>query len=134
MLSLLALLQWRLETGLMFGLASWTGGLLGPAIETYHSRTLRAQLERDVPRLVRRGSLPDLFELIDNAERRRHDGEGYSVAASQYLAAQIEINHIEKSDTAKSESAELIGQHWAAMSCIIGAMIIVMILFLVEAL
>jgi hypothetical protein len=134
MLSLLALLQWRLETGPQFGLASWIGGLLGPAIETYHSRATRMQLEKDIPRLVRRGSLPDMFEVIDNAERRRHDAEGFAIANAQYAAAQAEINQIESSDTAKTESAELLSQQWAAMCCIIGAMMAIMILFLAETL
>lgn len=134
MLSLLALLQWRLETGALFALSSWVGGLLGPAIETYHSRTTRQALERDIPKLVRRGSLPDLFELIEHADRRRHDGEGFSIAAAQYAAAQAEIAQIEGSDTAKSESAELIGQQWASVSCIIGAMMVITIMLLFEVL
>ncbi|MEK7244786.1 MAG: hypothetical protein AAB223_02060, partial [Pseudomonadota bacterium] len=73
MLSLLAVVQWRLKQDGLLGLAGWIGGLLGPAINTYHSRSTRREIEKDLPRLVRQGSLPELFDLIDNAEKRRLD-------------------------------------------------------------
>jgi len=129
MLSLLATLQQRLEPGLLFGLTSWVGGLLGPAINTYHSRSTRQILEREIPRLVRRGSLPDLFALIDNAERRRIDIESYTIAEAQYAAAEAEIKQID-SDTQKSETIIQLGQQWASVSVIIAAMMIVMIMIL----
>ena len=129
MLSLLAMLQQRLETGPLFGLTSWVGGLLGPAINTYHSRSTRQILEREIPRLVRRGSLPDLFALIDNADRRRTDIESYTIAEAQYAAAEAEIKEID-SETEKSETIVQLGQQWASVSAIIAAMMIIMIMIL----
>ena len=66
MLSLVALLQWRLETGALFGLTRWVGGQLGPAISSYHSRSTRRDLERELPRLIRQGDLPELYNFINN--------------------------------------------------------------------
>lgn len=123
MLSLLALLQWRLKTPALFGLASWVGGLLGPAINTYHNRDTRRQIEREIPRLVRQGSLPEIYDLIDNAERRRRDRDGYAAASAAFAAAEAEVQEIETSDVARSEASVQMGRKWAAIASTVIAMV-----------
>lgn len=130
MLSLLALVQWRVGPDALYGLSSWVGGLLGPAISSYHSRSARRDIEREVPRLVRQGSLPDLFDLIDNKERRSQDQNGYQNAIHEFLIAENEIQQIENSDSARSESAERIGQQAAAMTSVVMTLIFATIVFI----
>ncbi|MFQ5764474.1 MAG: hypothetical protein ACE5GT_06060, partial [Rhodospirillales bacterium] len=132
MLSLLAFLQWKLRVPALFGLSSWVGGLLGPAINTYHSRTTRREIEKEIPRLVRKGSLPELFDLIDNAENRRADHEGYEAACAEYAAAELEIRDIEGSGTERQTKAERVGQQTAAVMSIVVSMIVLSILLIVE--
>lgn len=132
MLSLLSAVQWRLGPDALFGLSSWVGGLLGPAINSYHSRTVRADIEREIPRLVRQGSLPGLFDLIDNAEQRHRDRVGYEAAIKEFVLAEGEIQEIEGSDSARSESAERIGQQSAAMTSVVITLIFITIVFLNE--
>ncbi len=132
MLSLLSLVQWRLGPDALYGLASWVGGLLGPAINSYHSRSVRRDIEREIPRLVRQGSLTDLFDLIDNAEQRQQDEQGYQAAIDEFILAETEIQDIEGSDSARAESAERIGQQAAAMTSVIVTLIFVTILFFNE--
>lgn len=132
MLSLLALVQWRLGPEALYGLSSWIGGLLGPVIASYHSRTVRRDIEREVPRLVRQGSLPALFELIDNAEQRLQDEKGYRAAVEEFLLAESEVQEIESSDSARAESAERLGQQTAAMTSVVVTLIFVTIIFLNE--
>jgi len=91
MLSLFALMQWRMKTETLFGLSSWLGGLLAPAIGTYHSRTTRRRIEEEIPALVRKGSLPELFDLIDNAERRTKDSLDFEEAQVAFAHAEAEI-------------------------------------------
>jgi len=134
MLSLLAFLQWKLKTAPVFGLASWVGGLLGPAINAYHSRTTRRELEKEIPKLVRRGSLPDMFDLIDNAEKRREDQDGYADAVEEYAICAEEILSIEGSGNELQEKAEKTGQKTAATISIITTMIAVTIMFFSEIL
>ncbi|MCK5778050.1 MAG: hypothetical protein KAH11_04620 [Rhodospirillales bacterium] len=134
MLSLLAFLQWKLKAEPVFGLASWIGGLLGPAINAYHSRTTRRELEKEIPKLVRRGSLPDLFDLIDNAEKRREDQDGYADAVEEYSACANEILEIEGSGNELQVKAEKTGQKTAATISIITTMIAVTIMFFSEIL
>lgn len=132
MVSLLALLQWRLGPDALYGLSSWIGGLLGPVIASYHSRTVRRDIEREVPRLVRRGSLPELFEMIDNAEQRQQDEKGYRAAIEEFQMAENEIQDIESSDSARAESAERLGQQAAAMTSVLVTLIFVTVIFFNE--
>ncbi|MEO5337633.1 MAG: hypothetical protein H7841_12170 [Magnetospirillum sp. WYHS-4] len=132
MLSLLAFLQWRLRIEPMYGLSSWIGGLLGPAINTYHSRTTRREIEKEIPKLVRQGSLPDLFDLIDNPEKRRLDINAFNVACQQFAEAEAEVEKIENSEAANAESMERVGQQAAAMTSVVITMIVVAILFIVQ--
>jgi serine/threonine protein kinase len=134
MLSLLAYLQWKLRPGSLFGLSSWLGGLLGPAINTYHSRTTRREIEREIPRLVRQGSLPELFDLIDNAEKRKKDNEGYTAARAEYAAAESEVRGIESKSPERLAAAERKAQQTAATVSLVASMFVIMMTFLVSAL
>jgi len=130
MLSLLAFLQWKLRLNALFGLSSWVGGLLGPAINTYHSRSKRREIEKEIPRLVRKGSLPELFDLIDNADNRKADQDGFAVACAQFAGAEKEIREIEGSGTEQQTKAELSGQQAAAVMSIVMAMIVISVLLI----
>ena len=132
MLSLLAFIQWKLRVEPVYGLASWVGGHLGPAINAYHSRSTRKEIEREIPRLVRRGSLPELFDLMDNADRRREDIEGFEDAVAEFAGAELEIQDIEGRGAEQLTKAERTGQQAAAMGSILITMCIVMILFMVK--
>ncbi|PPR72179.1 MAG: hypothetical protein CFH05_01375, partial [Alphaproteobacteria bacterium MarineAlpha3_Bin4] len=132
MLSLLAFLQWKLKIGPVLGLSSWVGGLLGPAINTYHNRMTRRTIESEIPRLVRQGSLPELFDLIDNAEKRREDRDGFEAAKAEWVAMEEEIMDIEGSGEERLTKAERSGQQAAAIMSIVMSMIVVTFMFLVE--
>ncbi|MGB0671030.1 MAG: hypothetical protein ACPGNT_06000, partial [Rhodospirillales bacterium] len=133
LLSLLAFLQWRLKTDPLYGLTSWVGGLLGPAINTYHSRTRRRDIEREIPKLVRQGSLPELFDLIDNAEKRRQDNTEYAEAMTEFHKAEREIREIETSDAARSNTAERMGQQAASVTSIVLTFIVIVVYFLAKS-
>jgi hypothetical protein len=133
MLSLLAILQWRLESEPLYGLASWVGGLLGPGIKRYHSRTTRRELEKEIPRLVRLGSLPELFDLVDNMERRRADTEGYADAVARFTIAEHEAQQLESSDAERELSAVASGQQSAAMTSIVTTLIVACVIFLTHS-
>ncbi|MEQ8195864.1 MAG: hypothetical protein RIB59_15380 [Rhodospirillales bacterium] len=132
-LSLLALLQWRFKIGPLYGLSSWIGGHLEPAISTYHSRTTRREIEREIPRLVRKGSLPDLFDLIDNIEKKRIDMDEFSAAKAEFAEAEYEIRDIENNSPSRRRMYENKGQQFAAMSSLVLAMIIIMVFLIVES-
>jgi len=128
MLSLLAFLQWKLKTPAVFGLASWVGGMLGPAIETYNNRFTREDIEKEIPRLVRKGSLPEIFDLIDNAEKRKEDVSGYEEAKLEFAMAEYEIRDIEGAGSERTTKAERSGQQTASMISVVLALILITVL------
>lgn len=132
MLSLLAFLQWKLRINSLFGLSSWVGGLLGPAINTYHSRITRHEIEKEIPRLVRKGSLPELFDLIDNAENRKTDAQGYIVNCAEYAAVEREVRDLEGSGDELQTKAEQTGKQASAVISILMAMSVMSILLIAE--
>ncbi len=128
MLSLLAFLQWHLKLNSLFGLSSWLGGLLGPAINTFHSRTTRREIEKELPKLVRKGSLPELFDLIDNIDKRRKDTKTFSVARSEFATAEAEINEIEGGGDTRNAKHVRLSEKIAAMGSILIGMFVITLL------
>ncbi|MCF8479572.1 MAG: protein kinase family protein [Rhodospirillum sp.] len=114
MLAVLALVQWKMGPPSLPGLASWLGGLMTPVIESYHGRDRRRQLEKEVPKLVRKGNLPELFKLLDNAEERQADFDDFAVARLQYAQAAQQVAALESGNFRVSENSEKLGQQVAA--------------------
>ncbi len=132
MLSLLALLQWRLGPETLFGLTSWIGGLTGPIIASFHSRETRRMLEREIPRLVRKGSLIELFRLLDNTEERQKDEYGFQQARAQYAAASAEISELDSSGEERDAFALRVGQQTAALTSVLIALATMSILVIMK--
>ncbi|NQV99265.1 MAG: hypothetical protein HQ483_06180 [Rhodospirillales bacterium] len=132
LLSLYAFLQWKLREQQLLGLSSWVGGLLGPVINSYHNRITRGDIEKEIPRLVRKGSLPELFDLVDNAERRKDDRDGYTEARAEWLAAEEEVNDIEGAGDERITRAERAGQQAAAVISIVITLTMVPVLLILQ--
>jgi len=134
MLSLMAYMQWKLKIESLFALSSWIGGLLGPAVKTYYSRTTRSDIERDMPLIVRKGSMPELFNLIDNAEKRGMDANGYAEARIEYAMAEESIMELQDTDLSSKEKTLEIGQRYSAVTSVILALVFVSVLYIVDTL
>lgn len=132
MLSLMAFLQWRLKGEPVYALGSWVGSQLGPAINTYHSRKTRRQIEQEMPRVVRQGSLPELFDLIDNADKKRKDAEDYELARGEYRQTEEQIKNIETGDLASPEASLERGQKLAALTSVLISMLGITVMIVVE--
>ena len=122
MLSLLAFLQFRTRRVKLLGLTSWVGGLLAPAINSYHNRATRQKIEKEIPLLVRKGSLPEIFELIDNVQMRKQDQDGFDAARIEYATANKEIQDIQGADGTMKERIEKSGRQAVAMFSVIASM------------
>ena len=103
---------------------------MGPVIDSYHSITTRRKLERDIPKLVRKGSLPDLFEFVDDADLRRQDWDDYNEAKERYTEAHSEALHIEDKLKEQLAEAETAGERVTAIISVLGTMIIVTMIFI----
>lgn len=132
LLSLYALMQWRMKVPTLYGLSSWLGGLLSPAIGTYHSRTTRHKIEQEIPALVRQGSLPELFDLIDNAERRHIDSTDFQEAQIAFAHAEAEIESTAGEGVDQKKNALQAGEKVTAMIAISFSMIATTIIVFVK--
>ncbi len=132
MLNLLAILQWRQGQSQLYGLTSWVGGLVQPIINSYHNRQKRRDLEREVPRLVRQGNLIDLSRLLDSAEERIKDQNGFDEACNEYRETQREIKEIEGTLTNRDETVAKTAQQVAALVSVTLALMTVLVLLVVR--
>ncbi|WP_417821179.1 hypothetical protein [Terasakiella sp.] len=130
MLSLLALVQWRTKSGPVLGFTSWVGAHMGPAIKAYHSKSIREELEKEVPKLIRKGNLADLFNLLDNAEQRAQDHMDFKDACKEFEDAENEIKDIEDGSNTLQKNSSRLGEQAAAMTAIVIALLIITVTFL----
>ena len=78
--------------------------------------------------MVRRGSLPDIYNLIENTENRQTDDTGYEKAIEEFRHAQAEATEIETGEDRRKIEARLYGQQTAAIiSLLIGMTALVML-------
>ena len=128
LLSLLAVLQWKLGPEALFDLTSWVAGLANPIIASYHNREVRRRLEKEIPRLVRKGSLPDLYNTLDNVEERQRDLDGFAWAKAEYAGAEQEIRNLERDTAKREEQAQKIGQQTAGVLAVLVGLITISVL------
>lgn len=125
LINLLAVFQYRLGPESLPGLAGWIGTLCQPVVAAYHSRDRRKELEKEIPKLVRRGSIVEIYNLVEDAGARELDHRGFSWAQAQYQAAEEEIKRIQLDDDDRSKEAERVGKQTAAVTGILIGMITV---------
>ena len=127
MLSVLAIVQWRLGPEALYGLSGWVGGLMGPVINSYQNRNKRKDLEKEIPKLVRKGNLAELYNYLDNPEERQSDAEGFAWAKAEYAAAEKMVYDFEHGQVDRQESAIKLGRQTGAVA----ATLIMFVTFLV---
>ena len=127
LINLLAVFQYRLGPESAPGLAGWIGALCQPVVAAYHNREKRKELEKEIPRLVRRGSIVEIYNLVEDAGAREQDTRGFSWAQAQYQAAEEEIKRILVDDDDRGKEAERTGKQTAAVTGILIGMITVTI-------
>ncbi len=102
---------------------------MGPVIRLFHSRATRRDLEAEIPQIVRRGSLPELLGLLDDAETKSKDRNGFTSAVSEFQKAEAEVAEITASSRPGSEKVQRTSRQIAAtisillMICIVSVII-----------
>ncbi|MBI5162975.1 MAG: hypothetical protein HY985_03635 [Magnetospirillum sp.] len=123
LLNLYAVFQYRLGPESLPNLAAWLGALAGPMMGCYHSREKRKELEKEIPRLVRKGSIVEIYQLLDDAEARGKDESEYVWGQAQYQAAEDEIKRILADEDERKVEADRVGKQTAAVTGILIALI-----------
>lgn len=132
-LSVFAVLQWRLQTPPTYALAKALGDLVQPAVDSYHSRTIRKELTKEKAAIVRRGNLVELYDLIENAKRRKKDTDGFAAAQAAFAAAEEEIGELSTEGPERAKEIQETGRQMASISSILLTLIVISILLIVEA-
>lgn len=107
-LSVLAELQRKFHTEPMPALAEWIGRLLQPVIDRYNNRNMREKVQRDLKKLVRKGDLAGMMDLIDDGNARKQDEDGFVAARTEWL--QWENYARELSSNSAARQAKMIYQ------------------------
>ena len=123
LLNLFAVFQYRLGPEQLTALAAWIGALAAPAVAAYHSRDKRKELEKELAKLVRRGSVVEIYNLLENPGERDKDENDFAWAQAQYQAADDEVKRIQGNEEDRDKEATRIGKQTAAVTGILIALI-----------
>ncbi len=129
-LQLYSVLQAKYGPEVLLGLARWIGGQAGPVIRLFHSRDTRRELEAEIPQIVRRGSLPELLDLLDNAETKAKDQNGFTAAVAEFQKAEVEITDITANSRPGSYKVQHDSRKAAAILSILVTMCVVSIIIM----
>jgi hypothetical protein len=123
LLNLFAVFQYRLGPEQLPALAAWVGTLATSVVGTFHSRDKRKELEKELGKLVRRGSVVEIYNLLENPGERDKDENDFAWAQAQYQAADDEVKRIQGNEEDRAKEAIRIGKQTAAVTGILIALL-----------
>ena len=103
---------------------------MGPIINSFENRKKRKEIEKEIPKLVRKGSLPELYNYLDNPEERQRDADGFTWAKAEYATAEKQIYELQHGEVDRDEDAQKTGQQAGAM----GAVVIMIMTYIITLL
>jgi len=113
-LGLFAVLQRTHSVTSLPKLTAWIGGRLGPTVAAYRSRRIREHIEEQMPKLIARGRMPELYDLVENRRRRQSDTAGAAAATAEFAATERRLTQIDRGETERRTGALRIGHRVAA--------------------
>ncbi|TVR99649.1 MAG: hypothetical protein EA406_02905 [Rhodospirillales bacterium] len=122
-LGLLAQAQRACDGPPLPALSAWLARLLPPAIEDFHHRKTRRELEKRIRSVARDGRLTELFDIINDPDRRSADMTGFMTASAAFDAAASRIRTLESDDPAQVARVREAGQSAAATASILASAI-----------
>jgi hypothetical protein len=87
---------------------------LPAVIERYHNRARRARIAAELPKVVAKGNFAELLSLVDNANDRALDVQGFQLAQREYAAIEREFDRLRIEGPKRPERAAQLGQRYAA--------------------
>ena len=115
MINLLAMIQWRVGVSGLTSLTMWLAAIAKPAINGFHNRDKRKQLEEELPKAGKDGNIVELARLLDTAEERGADVRGFEEAKAAWLEAYKQVRDIEDGSEDLREHAARTGQQIASL-------------------
>jgi tetrahydromethanopterin S-methyltransferase subunit G len=132
LLNMLAVFQYRLGPESMPGLASWVVKLASTMVEGYNSRDKRKEFEGILPKLAKRGSVVEIYQILDDPNSKEKDANDFAWAQAQYMAAEEAIKRIESQEEDVMSGSDRVGKQVAAVTGILIGMLVVTIVVILK--
>jgi hypothetical protein len=127
----LAAIQRRFNTGPVPNVGNWLISQIGPAIERFNDRDLRAELTRRMNKLSDTGNLASILDLIDNMQLVQDDIQRFVLARREFSGLMRERLQIEQQIRRRGVFGRSTGRQVAMlMSACLGSLCIVGYLFM----
>jgi eukaryotic-like serine/threonine-protein kinase len=95
-------------------LAKRIGRQLPLVIDRYHNRARRKRLNAELPKIVAKGNLVDILNLVDSSADRVRDLQGFQQAQRDYAAIDRELDLLVHEAPRRPEKAAELGARYAA--------------------
>ena len=115
MLNIFASLQRTFGPEKLYAFCSWIGSLVSPIINSYHSLEKRQQLEKNLPKLIRKGYLPDIYNFLDDKQERLSDINYFEQAKKEYAKLSEEIDFLDGNREKRENEGLMLGNQIAAI-------------------
>ena len=115
MLNIFAALQRMFGPEHLYAIASWIGGLVTPIIDSYHNLEKRRQLEKNLPKVIRRGNFDEICRFLDDKQERLYDVNYFEQAKREYAKLAVEIEKLDGNREKREEEGLMLGNQVAAM-------------------
>ena len=132
LLNMLAVFQYRLGPESLPGLASWVAKLATTLVESYNSREKRKEFETVLPKLAKRGSVVEIFQLLDDPNSKEKDVNDFAWAQAQYMAAEEAVKRIESQEEDVMSGSDRVGKQVAAVTGIMVGMLTITICIILK--
>ena len=114
-LNIFSILQRTFGPDHLYNLTSWIGGMVTPVIDSYHNMEKRQQLEKNLPKVIRKGSFMDICNFLDDRQERLYDLNYFEQAKKEYAKLSEEIEFLDGNREKREEEGVLLGHQVAAV-------------------
>ncbi|MBO4644295.1 MAG: hypothetical protein J5716_06785, partial [Alphaproteobacteria bacterium] len=117
----------------LYALTSWIGSMVAPVINSYHNLEKRQQLEKNLPKVIRKGNFLELCSFLDDKQERLYDVSYFEQAKKEYAKLSEEIDFLDGNREKREEEGLMLGNQIAAVVCF-GIAVLTMFLLLLTRL
>ncbi|MBR1778239.1 MAG: hypothetical protein IJ752_06625 [Alphaproteobacteria bacterium] len=133
MLNIFAALQRTFGPDHLYAMCSWIGGMVVPVIDSYHNLEKRQQLEKNLPKIIRKGNFSELCAFLDDRQERLYDLSYFEQAKKEYARLSEEIEFLDGNREKREQEGLMLGNQVAAVVSF-GIAVLTMFLLLITRL
>ena len=126
-LAVLATLQAAHGPATLPALGKLIAGQASTLVDMFHSRERRARLLTEISKLAGRGTLNDLFWLVNGSSERSRDMLGFAAARQEYAAIERSLALIRRGEVTRAAEAANLGGSASVIAAGLAALVIAFI-------